>query len=155
MEQKRIERAKIEQLHHIREIVHTTIQEIYPKYYPKGAVQFFKEYHKEEAIKQDIEKENIFYIEMEQQIIGTGTINKNEIGRLFILPQFQGQGYGSILMDELEKIILDQYHSIRLDASFPAQTMYLKRGYQFVSYEKIACKNGQYLCYHRMEKVRE
>ena len=30
--------------------------------------------------------------------------------------------------------------------------MYLKRGYQIISYEKIATENGDFLCYHTMEK---
>ncbi len=30
-------------------------------------------------------------------IIGTGSIRKNEICRLFILPEYQGKGYGSRL----------------------------------------------------------
>lgn len=30
--------------------------------------------------------------------------------------------------------------------------MRLKRGYQIVSYEKIEAENGDFLCYHTMEK---
>ena len=30
--------------------------------------------------------------------------------------------------------------------------MYLKRGYQITSYEKIETENGDFLCYHTMEK---
>lgn len=56
-------------------------------------------------------------------------------------------------MDLLEEIVLKEYPAVRIDASFPAEGMYLKRGYHIVSYEKIETDNGDFLCYHVMEKT--
>lgn len=55
-------------------------------------------------------------------------------------------------MDLLEARIFENYPRVHVDASFPAESMYLKRGYQIVSYEKIETENGDFLCYHTMEK---
>lgn len=55
-------------------------------------------------------------------------------------------------MDLLEARIFENYPKVHVDASFPAECMYLKRGYQITSYEKIETKNGDFLCYHTMEK---
>ena len=55
-------------------------------------------------------------------------------------------------MDLLEARIFESYPKVHVDASFPAESMYLKRGYQIVSYEKIKAENGDFLCYHIMEK---
>ena len=85
-------------------------------------------------------------------VIGTGSIRKNEICRLFILPEDQGKRYGSRWMDLLEARILKNYPKIHVDASFPAESMYLKRWCQIVSYEKIETGNGDFLCCHTMEK---
>ena len=56
-------------------------------------------------------------------------------------------------MDILEKRILEKYGKVQVDASFPAESMYLKRGYEIIAFEKIKTANGDYLCYHIMEKT--
>ena len=133
-------------------IVKETIEKIYPHYYPPGAVQFFLDLHSEARIKEVLFCEEIYLALVQGNIIGTGSIRKNEICRLFILPEHQGKGYGSRLMDLLETRILKNYSEVHVDASFPAESMYLKRGYQIISYEKIETENGDFLCYHTMEK---
>ena len=133
-------------------LVRETIQKVYPHYYPSGAVQFFLALHCEAGIEKAMSFEEIYLAMVRGNIIGTGSIRKNEICRLFILPAYQGKGYGSRLMDLLEERILENYPKIHVDASFPAESMYLKRGYQIISYEKIATENGDFLCYHTMEK---
>lgn len=134
------------------DIVEETIKSVYPKYYPAGAVQFFLNLHCEERIKAAMGEEEIYLVMAGQKLVGTGSIRKNEICRLFILPEYQGKGYGSRLMDLLEKKIFQRYPVVHIDASFPAESMYLKRGYEIVSYEKIQTENGDFLCYHIMEK---
>lgn len=136
----------------VAEIVETTILNIYPKYYPKGAVQFFLNLHCEEQIKTAMETEEIYLFLFKGKVIGTGSIRRNEICRLFILPEYQRRGYGSKLMDLLEEKIFQKYLLIHIDASFPAENMYLKRNYQITSYKQIETENGDFLCYHIMEK---
>lgn len=134
-------------------IVEETIKSIYPRYYPKGAVQFFLELHSEAKLKEAMKAEEIYLAMAQGRMIGTGSIRENEICRLFILPKYQGKGYGSRLMDLLEEKIFQNYSVIHIDASFPAESMYLARGYQITSYEKIETENGDFLCYHTMEKL--
>ena len=131
-----------------------TIRAVYPKYYPAGAVQFFLDLHCEEHIREAMETEEIYLVLVGNTLIGTGSIRRNEICRLFILPEYQGSGYGSALMDRLEERILKDFDFVHVDASFPAERMYLKRGYRLTSYEMIETGNGDFLCYHVMEKGR-
>ena len=133
-------------------IVKETIQKVYPHYYPLGAVQFFLDLHSEARIEEVMYSEEIYLAMVQGNIVGTGSIRKHEICRLFILPEYQRKGYGSRLMDLLEARIFENYPKVHVDASFPAECMYLKRGYQITSYEKIKTKNGDFLCYHTMEK---
>lgn len=135
-------------------IVKETIQKVYPHYYPSGAVQFFLDLHSEARIEEVMYSEEIYLVVVRGNVIGTGSIRKNEICRLFILPEYQGKGYGSRLMDLLEARIFENYPKVHVDASFPAESMYLRRGYQIISYEKIQTENGDFLCYHIMEKER-
>ncbi|MDE5861416.1 MAG: GNAT family N-acetyltransferase [Ruminococcus sp.] len=145
-------KAEQEDLQVITDIVHRTIKNIYPKYYPQGAVEFFLEYHNENAVSQDIADNNVYIIEDNNEIIGTVTINDNEINRLYVLPEYQGKGYGGFLLEYAEKIVLKNYEEIILYSSFPAKAMYLKRGYKEYRYEVLDTKNGDFLCCDIMKK---
>ena len=99
-------------------IVRETIQKVYPHYYPSGAVQFFLDLHSEARIKEVMSYEEIYLAMVQENIIGTGSIRKNEICRLFILPEYQGKGYGSKLMDLLETRILENYKILQRTSTY-------------------------------------
>ena len=134
----------------VKNIVHNTIKDIYPNYYPKGAVEFFLSHHSDENIKNAIEEKEIYLLLEKNNFIGTGSIKENEICRLFVLPEYQGKGYGTKIMDALEEILFESFNEIKLAASFPAYDMYIKRGYAPSVYNKILTEKGHYLCYHEM-----
>ena len=144
--------AQMADLKTIAGIVQKTINEVYPKYYPQGAVEFFLEYHKEENICQDIADGEVYLLEDDNNIFGTVTINDNEINRLYILPEYQGKGYGGFLLEYAEKIIFEDNNEIVLYSSFPAKVMYLKKGYKECGYEVFDTKNGDFLCCDIMKK---
>ena len=136
----------------VKSIVMDTIKEIYPHYYPAGAVDFFISHHSDDNIMHDINKGIVYLLIDEEKVVGTVTLQGNEINRLFVLPQFQGMGYGTALLVFAEKKISEYYDTIRLYASFAAKQMYLKRGYTDIEYHKIKTENGDYLCVDIMEK---
>lgn len=136
----------------IAAIAKETINNSYPKYYPSGAVAFFLNLHKESHIASVKNQERIYLICQKETVVGTISERTNEICRFFILPEYQKKGYGSCAMDLMEEKLFQTYPSIQVAASFPAESMYLKRGYQIVSYETIETENGDVLCYHTMAK---
>ena len=136
----------------VKTITQTTILSVYPKYYPAGAVRFFSEHHSDEKILNDILTGKVYLLETEGGTAGTVTISGNEINRLFVLPGYQGRGYGSQLMDFAEQMIRRESDTVILDASLPAKKMYLLRGYRSTAYQTIETDNGDYLCYDVMER---
>ena len=95
---------------------------IWRNYYPKGAVDFFLAHHSEDNIMKDIERNRVFLcLDGSRNAVGTVTIKKNEISRLFVLPSYQGMGYGTEMLDFAEQAIFTQYSKIVLDASLPAK----------------------------------
>lgn len=136
----------------VKTITQTTILSVYPKYYPAGAVRFFSEHHSDEKILNDILTRKVYLLETEGDTAGTVTISGNEINRLFVLPGYQGRGYGSQLMDFAEQMIRRESDTVILDASLPAKKMYLLRGYRSTAYQTIETDNGDYLCYDVMER---
>ncbi|WP_294465373.1 GNAT family N-acetyltransferase [uncultured Anaerofustis sp.] len=144
-------KADINDFGRVKNITHDTIKEIYPRYYPKGAVDFFLSHHSKDNITEDLNNGRVYLIKENGEYIATVTINDNEINRFFVLPHFQGMGYGSMILDFVERKILEKFDSVHIDASFPAVSLYLKRGYEYTSYHKLKTENGDYLCYSEMQ----
>ena len=92
----------------VKEITQTTIQTIYPNYYPPGAVAFFLQHHNDKSIADDIAKGIVFLChDKNNSVVGTVTIRDNEIARLFVLPEYQGKGIGRLLINEILQFIND------------------------------------------------
>mgnify|MGYP000395733741 CR=1 FL=1 len=156
-----IKQAELKQLELVKFITLKTIIDIYPHYYPKGAVDFFIEHHNESHISKDIESYqnsiNELLIDRDEDAkriaaVGTVTIHKNEICRLFVLPQYQKRGFGNQILKFAEDMILKDYKTVVLDASLPAKSIYLKRGYIIVETHSIQTYHNDYLCYDVMIK---
>jgi len=147
-----IRQADDTDLEAVKKITCETIQTIYPRYYPKGAVDYFLSHHSDENIAEDISQKRVFLLEIEKLPVGTVTVKDSEICRLFVRPSYQRKGYGSALLDFSEQVILKKSKTIQLDASLPAKEIYLKRGYREISSHSILTENGDYLFYEMMEK---
>lgn len=145
--------AELSDFNIVKMITVATIKEIYPHYYPKGAVTFFINHHSDENITNDILNNYVFlYSDLKGNIVGTVTVKKNEICRLFVLPQYQGNGYGKEMLKFAEKEISKHYEEIILDASLSAKAIYLKMGYKETEYHIIKTEQNDYLCYDVMKK---
>ena len=137
----------------VKAITQRTIKAVYPHYYPKGAVEFFLAHHSDENIMRDIRNGDVFLLYTDDnEAEGTVTTEKNEINRLFVLPEFQGYGFGGALLRFAEERIAVNYDVAELSVSLPAKAIYLKKGYIFKEYCTIKTVNGDYLCFDNMEK---
>lgn len=139
----------------IKSITHQTIKSVYPHYYPSGAVDFFLSHHSDEAVQKDILNGYVFICFSDENIpVGTVTISSNEINRLFVLPRYQGKGFGGSLLNFAEKRIFSQYREVHLSASLPAKIIYLKRNYTITQSHSLNTENGDFLCYDVMTKLK-
>ena len=140
-----------DQLETVYQIVTTTIEEVYPHYYPSGAVAYFLRLHQREQIRQDIKNAAVYLGIDRGQAVATCTVRGDELCRLFVLPAAQGQGYGSAVMEQLEALMFASHDTITLAASLPALSFYQRRGYQQAAYVRMPADNNDYLCYWTME----
>ena len=137
----------------VRQIAHATIRAVYPHYYPPGAVDYFLKHHNAAAIERDIAENRVYLcISDGGEPAGTVTVSGSEIGRLFVLTAYQGRGYGGALLTFAENIIAEYADTAVLDVSFSAKAIYLKRGYEAVSWHVIETEQGDYLCYDEMSR---
>lgn len=137
----------------IFQLVQETIKIVYPKYYPKEVVDFFCELHSMNNIEKDICAGQVGILFHDGEIVGTGSYKENHITRVYVMPKYQGQGYGSCIMQFLENEIANKYEIVYLDASLPACGIYEHRGYRTIKHEKWECENGVVLVYEIMEKI--
>ena len=133
-------------------IVQHTKDVIYPDYYAKTGVDFFGRLHSIENIRSDIEHGRSYALVKDGEIIGTGSYTDNHITRVYVLPEFQGQGFGTLIMDELEKEIFSYYDDCELDASLPACIFYENRGYKTVRHVRYEIGDGKLMIYEIMSK---
>lgn len=148
-------KATLDEAERVCYIVQHTKAEIYPDYYTIAVVDFFGRLHSIDSIVKDIEAGRISVLIKGGEIIGTGSHTENHITRVYVLPEFQGQGYGSHIMNELENEIFPKYDYCELDASLSACIFYENRGFKTVKHVKYDIGNGAFMIYEIMRKNRE
>ena len=146
------ELAKKEDLQSVYDVVQHTIKTIYPKYYPTEVVDFFCEHHSKDAIAKDIENGYVSVLKIDGNIVATGCFVDNHITRVYVLPEYQKRGYGTLIMKNIEAQIRENYNKAYLDASLPAAALYEKLGFSTVKHERYPVENGVILAYEVMEK---
>lgn len=148
-----IKKARPADLPLVGDITRRTIAAVYPHYYPAGAVEFFLDWHRDEAILPDLLAGEVFLLWDCGEAVGTVTLHGDEITRLYVPPERQGKGYGRVLLDFAEETIGRAYGMIRLEASLPAAALYWKRGYRVADMLTEKQAGGDVLCWDVMEKI--
>lgn len=136
----------------IYNVLHTTIKTIYPKYYPKEVVDFFCQHHSIEHILDGIASGNMGVLMDGNVIVGTGCYDGNHITGVYVLPDYQKQGYGSQIMNCLEAEIIKNHDVAILDASLSAVCLYERMDYKTVGHGVYEMENDVKLVYEIMEK---
>ena len=72
----RIEKATLDSLPFVEKITQETIDRMYPKYYPAGAVDFFRHHHNSTAICNDINNGAVYLLFESEKPVATVTIEK-------------------------------------------------------------------------------
>lgn len=136
----------------IYDVLHTAIETVYPKYYPKEVVTFFCNHHSKEHILDGIKSGNMGVLIDKDLVVGTGCFDGNHITGVYVLPAYQNQGCGSHIMDFLETEIAKNHDTVILDASLAAVCLYEHRGYKTMGHGMYRLENDVKLVYEIMEK---
>jgi GNAT superfamily N-acetyltransferase len=140
-------------LDRLKFIVHTTVKKTYTGIYPQEAIEYFLNLHSKENMGKDVPKGFTFMLELEGEIIASGSIVGNEIKRVFVLPEYQGRGYGRKIMAKIEQAALKNgIRRVELCASLPSKDFYLALGYEIVRFTHLPVNNNKKLEYYDMEK---
>lgn len=145
-------KATLNEAEQVYSIVQETIKAVYPDYYPLEVVDFFCNLHSKENIISDIENGYVSVLYSGDEIVATGSHKDNHIKRVFVLPKYQNQGYGTFIMQCIESVLLESYDVAVIDSSLPASKFYEAMGYKTITHNRIDCENGKVLVYEVMEK---
>jgi GNAT superfamily N-acetyltransferase len=143
--------SDVEVLH---QLIYQTIDDAYTGVYGPKAIQYFKDYHSSSQILDDARQGQTMVLELNERIVGTGTICEQNIRRVFISPAFQGRSFGRMVMETLEKKALSMgLHHLNLDASLSSQAFYHHLGYRTREKGYIQVSDDERLDYFYMEKA--
>ena len=147
-----IKKAENEDINEVYRLIQNTIKSEYKNVYTKNEVRFFSELHSISAITEDIAKGRVYILLNDDKIMATATLEKNHVLRVFVSNSCIGQGYGSIIMDFIEKEIVKSYPESILDTSLVAKEFYLHRGYVCIGRDSVQIENDEILEYEIMKK---
>jgi GNAT superfamily N-acetyltransferase len=137
----------------VHDLIGATIDACYPAHYPSRAVEFFKAFHSTDAVSRRAEAGLVLVVEDGGGIIATGALVDGEIGGVFVLPDAQGLGAGTAVMDELERAAQSSGRSsVELDVSLPSRGFYERRCYRVLESRSIDVGEGESLDYWRAVK---
>jgi hypothetical protein len=82
----------------LRKLTCETIDTCYFRIYPQEAIDFFKDYHNQENIVNDILEGHCLILASVKEFVGTGTLLGSNVRRVFIKPVYQNMGLGKRIM---------------------------------------------------------
>lgn len=137
----------------IHNALQSTIRSVYPKYYPAEVAEFFCKLHSIEHVREGIASGNMgVLLSDDGEVVGTGCYDGNHITGVYVLPDWQGRGCGTQIINRLEELIGADHDTACLDASLPAACLYEHRGYKTIGHGIMDLDNGVKLVYEKMEK---
>lgn len=138
----------------LQQLIYQAIDEAYTGVYGPKAIQYFKDYHSSSQILADVRQGQTVVLDLNEEIVGTGTICEQNIRRVFISPAFQCRSFGRMVMETLEKKALSMgLHHLNLDASLPSQPFYQHLGYRTREDRFFQVSNDERLDYFFMDKA--
>jgi GNAT superfamily N-acetyltransferase len=138
----------------VKKLMDSTIDASYAGVYAPAAIAFFKTHHAIERILADGINGCTLIAEEDGRAVGTGTLAGDEVRRMFVIPDCQGQGIGREIFEQLERVARKLgLKRLTLDASLVARKFYERMGFELTEDTSRPVGNNQRLEYSVMTKV--
>ena len=140
------------ELQPVKNLIHHTVSECYPTIFPNEVVQFFIDYHSDKEILRRAGSGIVIVLILDSSIRATGFLDGEELGGVYVHPDFQGRGFGKAIVEYLVAEAREQSQKyIHLDSTPLAKPMYEKLGFKLVAPAVEMIGNVE-LHYYKMER---
>ncbi len=124
----------IDDAEELNNVIEHTIEESYKWIYPEEVREVFKEENSTEQLAERGEKDYVLVVvdpDDENKIVGTGSLIDNRIFGVYVHPEYQANGIGVRIMEQLEDRALGNgIKKLVLSASISSKDFYRKLGYR-------------------------
>jgi len=135
-------------------LIKKVIAECYQTVYNKEILNYFLSFNQPHHILSDARAGKTLLVYYNNEIIASGTILNTNIRRVFVLPEFQKNGIGALMMAELEKVAKQQnLDFVELYAMKPAIGFYKKLGYESLKTCYCMSQDNTPVAFERMAKI--
>jgi N-acetylglutamate synthase-like GNAT family acetyltransferase len=127
-----IRRATAEDAKAVYEIVLRAVRETNARDYPTSVIDRLA-LALPEKVASKLDECQAYVAAVDGRVVGTGSLNGQEVGSVFVHPEYQGHGIGAKLMDAIESgATIQTGITLTLQSSITAQAFYAKRGFKVV-----------------------
>ncbi len=134
--------------------IEKVITECYQTVYNKEILNYFLSYNQPHHILSDARAGKTLMVYYNNIIIASGTILNTNIRRVFVLPEFQKNGIGALIMTELENEAQRQnLDFVELYSMIPAIGFYTKLGYASLKTCYYISQKNTPVPFERMAKI--
>ena len=127
-----IRRATAEDAKAVYEIVLRAVQETNARDYPASVIDRLA-LTLPEKVASKLHEWEAYVAAVDGRVVGTGSLNGQEVSSVFVHPDYQGRGIGAKLMDAIESgANIQPGSALILQSSITAQPFYAKRGFKVV-----------------------
>jgi putative acetyltransferase len=137
-----------EDLESVCRLIHHVVDICYGDVYPTKALAMYKNFHSCENIKNDAASGYCVVAEKDGELVGTGTLLEDHVRRVYISPQYQKNGIGSMIYRALEERALqNQVPHLGLGASIIAREFWEAQGFLFNREEHVPVEDEKLIFY--------
>ena len=137
----------------VRKLIHKTIEACYYACYDEPVVEYLKEFHNYDNIRERAKNGYTLVYLIDGKIVGSGSLTGYRINDLFVDPALHGKGIGKRIMYSLfceaEK---QNIKSLQLIATPVSVSFFKHIGFQYISDEEILIENMYPLYFSHMKK---
>lgn len=149
-----IKRLKEERLDDLYRLIRKTIYDCYKTIYPSEVLEYFLSYNQPGDILEDMNNGYSILVYADEVIVGSGTLLNTNIRRVFVLPEFQKNGIGRMIIEHLENNAKSNGLSfVELYSMMPSVGFYEKLNYKSPGICYYYTSGNVEVEFQRMEKL--
>lgn len=112
-------------------LIQRALNEVNIKDYPKSVIVHLSKYHAPSKLIERSKRRDIYVIVGGDRILGTASLEDNNVFSVFVDPTYHGKGIGQRLMGYVERVAKKRgIYQLRLPSSLTAVGFYEKLGYK-------------------------